>query len=187
MRSFKTEGIIIKRLNYKDADRILTIFTKEHGKIAVKAAGVRKITSRRSSHIELFNHTGMTLYQSTTGFPVLTEAVVIDHFSPIKKNLETIGHAYHLCELVNGLCPEQQENYAVFALLKKTLAALAQRIEATSEELRKIIHTFEIELLSILGYWHKSEVVPATMDVSAFIEDIMERKLRSKAIFSKLS
>ena len=57
MRNFKTEGIIIKRRDYGEADRILTVMTREYGKLKIKAKGVRKITSRRSAHIELLNHT----------------------------------------------------------------------------------------------------------------------------------
>jgi len=53
MKSYKTEGIIIKRKNFGEADRILTIFTKNKGKISIVAKGVRKINSRRAPHIEL--------------------------------------------------------------------------------------------------------------------------------------
>src|SRR5579859_2940888 len=120
MRTFTVEGIIIKRRNYKDADRMLTVFTRNYGKIAVKAGGVRKITSRRSSHIELLNHTTLTLYKGN-GFPVLTEAQMINSFSEIKDNLIKIGFAYHICELIDGLCPEGQEQASIFALFLTTL------------------------------------------------------------------
>ncbi|MBI4096902.1 MAG: DNA repair protein RecO, partial [Candidatus Levybacteria bacterium] len=53
MRTFRTEGIIIKRKNFGEADRILTVFTKEYGKLQVKAKGIRRIPSRRSAHVEL--------------------------------------------------------------------------------------------------------------------------------------
>ena len=56
MRSFKTEGIVIKRRNFNEADRIITVFSKRNGKINIKASGVRKITSRRSPHLELLNY-----------------------------------------------------------------------------------------------------------------------------------
>ena len=62
-RAYKTEAIIIKRRNFGEADRILTILTKNYGKIQVRAPGVRKITSRRSSHIELLNFSSLTLYR----------------------------------------------------------------------------------------------------------------------------
>lgn len=186
MRSFKTEGIIIRRRNFKDADRILTVYTKDRGKIAVKATGVRKITSRRSSHIELLNHTSMGLYQGPGNFPVLTEATVVNNFSPIKQNLETIGFAYHICELIDGLCPEAEVHDGVFELLQRTLRRLEAKIAAGHEAIRIVIQDFEMELLSLLGYWHQEQSVPLTLDTQEFIENIMERRLKSRNIFAKL-
>lgn len=125
MRNFRTEGIIIKRRNFREADRILTVMTRDYGKIHIKAAGVRRITSRRSAHIELLNHTALHLYKGTT-FSILTEAKMIDDFSSIKEDFEKVGLAYHLCELIDGLCPENQENSTVFFLLRKALAQLSR-------------------------------------------------------------
>jgi DNA repair protein RecO (recombination protein O) len=132
MRHLRTEGIVIKRKNYGEADRILTILTRDHGKISVKAAGVRKITSRRSSHIELLNHVAMGLYKAHA-FPVLTEAKMIEDFEPIKKDFSKVGLAYHLCELIDGLCPENQENAKVFFLLRNFLTQLSQGDEILEE------------------------------------------------------
>ncbi len=187
MRNFKTEGIIIRRNNFKDADRILTVMTRDHGKIAVRASGIRRIPSRRSPHVELLNHSVLSLYHGNN-FPILTEAQTIDSFSYLKEDLEKIGMAYHLCELVDGLCPENQENRAVFELLRKTFGRLA-----SEEKVGEMIHEFEIELLSMLGYlpagrqgWNKQEFLTKDMDVDHFVENIMERKLKSKNIFAKL-
>src|SRR6476659_9965850 len=99
MRNFRTEGIVIKRKNYGEADRIITILTRDYGKLAVKASGVRKITSRRSSHIELLNHVSLGLYKGNA-FPVLTEAKMVDDFAAVKNDFTKVGLAYHLCELV---------------------------------------------------------------------------------------
>jgi len=74
MRGFKTEGIVLKRRNFGEADRILTVFTKDRGKISVLAKGVRRITSRRAGNVELLNRVSIFLHQ-TRGMPILTEAV----------------------------------------------------------------------------------------------------------------
>jgi DNA repair protein RecO (recombination protein O) len=186
MRSFKTEGIILRRRNFKDADRILTVYTKDQGKIIVKATGVRKITSRRSSHIELLNHARLGLYQGPGNFPILTEATVVNSFDSIKQNLQSIGFAYHICELIDGLCPEGEAHDGVFDLLQKTLRQLASKASEDLASIRILIQDFEIKLLSILGYWHQDQTVPLTLDTHEFIENIMERKLRSRNMFAKL-
>src|SRR5258708_113264 len=115
MRSYKTEGIIIKRRNIGEADSLLTVFTLDQGKIQIKAKGVRKITSKRSSHIELLNHTRLHLYKGYAS-PLLTEVQSIESFSNIKQDLKKVGIAYHICELIDGLCPENQEQRQIFFL-----------------------------------------------------------------------
>ena len=180
-RSYKTEAIILKRRNFGEADRILTIFTKYNGKITVKAPGVRRITSRRSSHIELLNLSIFTLYKSSkTFFHIVTEAQTLEDFSPIKDNLEKIGYAYYICELINGLCPENQENRSVFFLLKNVLGKLA-----AEEDSCKLISYFEKDLLRILGFWQEAAMLetPVSAKASAGRQDsqtVMERLLERK-------
>lgn len=175
MKNYKTEGIIIKRKNYREADRILTVFTKKNGKIKVKANGVRKINSRRSPHIELLNHDILSLYNGKT-FPILTEVEVIDDFSDIKKDLIKIGFVYHLCELIDGLCPENQENIQVFNLFKNTLSRIS-----LEENIVFIVHEFEISLLTNLGFYRNTSNFKKD-DLSELIENILERKLKTRQI-----
>lgn len=212
MRNFRTEGIIIKRRNFNEADRILTVMTRDYGKLQIKAAGVRKITSRRAAHIELLNHTVLHLYKGNT-FSILTEAKMLDDFSEVKENFDKVGLAYHLCELVDGLCPENQENSTVFFLLQKTLTSLCHQDDVyiphyVSAEIddytlgtyglgvrdaigfasnqNELLQHFEVSLLSELGYWNRQDTVAKHFDTHDMIEDILERKLKSRSIFAKL-
>lgn len=167
---------MIKRRNSGEADRILTVFTKEQGKIFIKASGVRRIRSRRSAHIELLNYVHLQLYKAN-GWPIVTEAQVIEDFSAIKRDFAKIGLAYHFCELIDGLCPENQEVEDIFRLFERTLQRCAK--EEHSDALGK---EFEMKLLSMLGYGTESTV---SFNTHAFIENIMERKLKSRNIFLK--
>ena len=143
----------------------------------MKAIGVRKIQSRRSSHIELLNHANLAMYRGRS-MPTLTEVTTINNFQEIKADLMKVGFAYHVCELIDGLCPENQENSEIFDLLVDTLRRMS-----SSEDILPVIHEFEVELLSNLGYWNKDH---ANVDTQAYIENILERRLKSKYIFSKL-
>ncbi len=187
MRSVKTEGIVIKRKNYGEADRLVTVFTKDFGKITVKAGGVRRITSRRSSHIELLNLSEIYLYKGRSYF-TLTEAIVMKNFLAIKDNLVTIGFAYHICELIDGLCAENQENEKVFHLLKNTLSKLVAITESGKEDdLVSTVHAFEVDLLIMLGFWHVPEGIPTKrVNIHSIIENLLERKLKSKQIILQI-
>lgn len=173
MRSYKTEGIIIKRKNFGEADRILTVFTKNHGKIKIVAKGVRKISSRRSSHVELLNQSILTIHDGK--IPILTEAETIKHYSILKNDLKKCGFAFYICELIDGLLAEHQENCAVFSLTQDVLARLQ-----TDPAPWKLISKFEGDLLTNLGFWPKERLF--IEDTDLFIEDIIERKIKSKRI-----
>src|SRR3989344_5210920 len=119
MRSFRVEGIVIKRKDFGEGDRILTVFTKQKGKIQVIAKGVRKVISRRSPHTELLNLSVMGLYSGR--MLILTEASTIDSFSDIKNDLKKATYAFYVCELVDGLLAENQEHKQIFDLIKRCL------------------------------------------------------------------
>src|SRR3989344_5481538 len=183
MRSYKTEGIILKRTNFGEADKILTIFTKRHGKIKVLAKGIRRITSRRSPNVELFNCVTLFVHQGKT-FDILTEAQVSNTFSSIRKNLELVGLAYYICELVDGLCAEHQPQQRVYELLLSTLNELDHGL----------IQKFESTLLFELGFLPASPaggqggpaVSAQKIDTTAYIENLLERRIKSKKFLTTI-
>ena len=170
MHSFRTEGIIIKRKNYGEADRILTVFTRHQGKVKVLAKGVRKISSRRAPHVELLNLSILNLHQGK--MLILTEAETLNHFSSLKDDLGRSGYAFYVCELIDGLLPEHQQNREAFSLLE------------TEKDCRLLIQKFEQELLGLLGFWPKDRLY--LEDSDAFIENIMERKIKTKRILPNI-
>ena len=173
MRTFKTEGFIIKRRNSGEADRILTIFSRDFGKIQAKAPGTRKITSKRSPHIELLNLSVLTLYKSSrSSMSIVTEASTLKTFSSIKRNLKKIGFSFYICELINNLCAENQENNKVFYLLKDTLVNLEN---FSSYDL--LLNEFEERLLTALGFAPEFYSIE---NRKSFIEGILEKKLRAR-------
>lgn len=180
MRSYKTEGIILKRSNYGEADRILTAFTKHHGKIKILAKGVRRIKSRRGPNVELFNWTTLFLHKGKN-FDLLGETEVKDSFSPLRTDLQKIGICYQVCELIDGLCPEGQENRRVFDLSVDTFKQVAT---PDFRSLANFLPNFELELLRELGYWPKNKLPPVGLQV--FIEEILERKLKTPRFLAQI-
>lgn len=174
MRTYKVEGIVLRRRNLGEADRVLTILSKEYGKIAVKAPGVRRIPSRRSSHVELLNLSQFTLYRSSKVFiPIVTEAQTLEDFSPIKSDLRKIGVALYICELINGLCADSQENMRVYFHLKSILSELSKTLDAF-----ELIKKFEKDLLTELGFWSEAKLLQ-TQDSQIVMERLLERKLKT--------
>lgn len=145
MQGIKIEGIILKRRNLGEADRILTLFSLQKGKISVLAKGVRRITSRRSGNVELLNKVSMYLHQAKT-FLILTEASSLDTFQKIKNDLTLSTYAYHIIELVDKLTAENQENRILYEYLVEVL----RRLERKPRQI--LIRAFEAKILSNLGF-----------------------------------
>lgn len=145
MRAFKVEGIILKRRDFGEADRILTVFTLHRGKISVLAKGVRRITSRRAGNVELLNRVMIYLHQGK-GMPILTEASSLNTFGKLKEDLTLSTYAYHILELVDKLTAENQENRVLYQYLVEVL-------ERLSKNPRQIlVRAFEAKILSNLGF-----------------------------------
>ncbi len=145
MRGFKAEGIILKRRDFGEADRILTVFTLQKGKISVLAKGVRRITSRRAGNVELLNRVSMYLYQGK-GLPILTEAQSLDTYQELKEDLTLSTYAYHILELVDKLTAENQES----PLIYENLIQVLRRLEKNPRQI--FIRAFEAKILTILGF-----------------------------------
>ncbi len=180
MRSFKTDGIVIKRKNIGESDKLITVLTKTFGKIRIKAIGVRKINSKRSPHVEPLNLTSLSFYKGKAA-PILTEAYTRNSFPDIKNNLKKVGYAYYVCELVDVLCPDNQESERPFLLLYDILEKLSRGFDVDL-----VIKKFEIDLLSSLGYFDLTVVNNTTNDLSCVVEQIIEKKLKTKQILPRL-
>src|SRR3989344_2032668 len=148
MRTFSSEGIILKRVDFGEADRLITIFTKGKGKITSLGRGIRRIESRRAGNVELLNKAKLSFAEGRS-LPILTEAEAIETYSNIKKDLKKVGLAYYLVELVDQFFHDGQESYKTYELLSETLE-LINELELDKAE--SVIRAFELKLLSIAGY-----------------------------------
>lgn len=145
MHGIKAEGIILRRRDLGEADRILTVFTYQKGKISVLAKGVRRITSRRSGNVELLNRVSLFLHQAKT-FLILTEASSLDTYQKIKEDLTLSAYAFHIIELTDKLTAENQETPLLYEDLKAVL-------EKLSKNPRQIfVRAFEVKILRNLGF-----------------------------------
>ena len=145
MVSIKSEGVILKRRNFSEADRILTIFTKTQGKVSVLAKGVRRITSRRAGNIELLNRVIVFLHQGK-GMPILTEAKAVDTYPNLKNDLTLSTYAFHIIELLDKLLAENQENPILYGHMVEVLNRLSKKPRQI------LIRAFEAKILSNLGF-----------------------------------
>lgn len=179
-RTCKTEGIILKRINYGEADRILTIYTKHYGKIKALAKGVRRITSRRGGNVEIFNQ-AVLFFNKGKNLDILTEAQVVNSFKSWRRDLKKVATAYYFCELVDKLTPEEQPNQAVFQLLSRYLEKIG------TASLPELTRSFEETLLRELGFGVPEKLKKSSKSLKNYIESIIEKKLNSQEIAKEIN
>ena len=144
-RIYRTEAVIIRRSDFGEADRLLTLITPM-GKRRVVAKGARKTTSRLAGHIELFTHTGLLLAVGRN-LDIITQSSILHSFDTLRGDLRRIGAAYYAAELIDRLVEEEDENRPAFDLLVATLTALDSTTHADLA-----LRFYELRLLGFLGY-----------------------------------
>ncbi|NDJ35089.1 MAG: DNA repair protein RecO [Chloroflexi bacterium] len=145
-RVFRTEGIVLRRMDLGETDRILTLYTPYHGKIRVVGKGVRRPTSRLAGHLELFMRSDMLISKGRT-LDVITQAEMIDGYLPLRESLGGVTYASHIAELVDGFTQDNDENRDIYLLLAAGLAWMS-----STENWQRTARYFEIRLLDLVGY-----------------------------------
>jgi DNA repair protein RecO (recombination protein O) len=179
-RTYATEGIIIGRKNYGEADRILTLYTKHYGKLRVSARGIRRTTSRKRGSVELFSYVKVFVARGK-GLDVLAEVETKEDFNEWRKDLTRVGIAYHLAEVVDRLTVEHQDHEEVFSLLVDAYQNLNM---LDYWALYPYTQSFKVRLLEELGFLERGKPIPKNMDT--YIEDLINSKLKTKKFLSQL-
>ena len=176
-RSYVDEAIVLARRNFSEADRILSVFSKGHGRLSLLAKGVRRPSSRKRGHIEVFNRIKFQAVKGR-GLDMMTEAEIIDSFESVRKDLRKVALAYYFMEVIGRTIHEEEKNLELYGLLQDYLEKLKEDGKLLS--LRK---NFVYQVLTILGFWPKGKDLP---DPDSKLEEVTERQLNSARVGKKL-
>ena len=144
--SFRVEALVLRHSDWGEADRLLTLFTRELGKVRAIAKGVRKIRSRKAGHLEPFTRVTLQLARGRD-LLIVTQAEAVDAYLPLGENLVLTGYASYVIELLDRFTYEEGENRALYSLLTDTLARLA-----AGDWAWLVVRYYEVRLLDILGF-----------------------------------
>lgn len=125
----KLEGFIIKSIPYGESNKIVTIYTKEAGKITAMARGAKKPASRLASITQTFTH-GYFLVRKGRGMGSLEQGEFISSVRHIRSDLETTAYAGLIVELIDRLTEAEQPNASIFHLLDDSFKALEEEYDA---------------------------------------------------------
>lgn len=148
-RLYRTDAIVLKRQDFGEADRVLTILTPTHGKLRVIAKGVRRTSSRKAGHIEMFSLSQILLARGRS-MDVITQAQAINLFRALHDDLLRFSYASYFAELTDRFLEENDTHQDVYILLREALEELVG--EANDARLPMLARFFELRLLGLVGY-----------------------------------
>jgi len=145
-RLYRLSAIVLKRRDLGEADRLLTVMTRDKGKLTLLAKGVRKSASRKAGHVEPFTHVEFLVAKGKS-LDLVTQAETITAHRQLRENLLLSTWAYYVAELADVFTREDDPNALLFDLLLQTLGRLDQ-----GEEPALTVRYYELHLLSLVGY-----------------------------------
>lgn len=147
MKLFKVKGIVIKEIQYKDNDKIITLLTDEFGKISCLAKGAKKTNSPLLASCQLFVYSEFILYKGTS-FYHINSAEVINTFYSIRNTLDNIDSACEITNILNLFIYENEESKEALSLYLNTLYVIANK-DLSYPFLSSV---FKLKMLKISGF-----------------------------------
>ncbi len=147
MPIYRDEGIVVRKKNFSEADKILTLFTKDGGSISAIAKGARKVTSRKVSSSELFVH-GIYYLAKGRNIDIIIESETLNPFTPLREDLHKAALAFYLTELLDSFTADNQTNYPLYRLFLETMSILSR----AKKRQNLWVRAFEIKALNHLGF-----------------------------------
>ncbi|MTI81465.1 MAG: DNA repair protein RecO [Firmicutes bacterium] len=150
MKLYQVEAVVLRLKTMREADKIVTIYSREFGKQRVAAYGVGKAASRRRGAVQPFCHSRMLLYRGQE-IDSLSQCEGLTFYSHLRSDLEKMTMAFYICELLDSLTAEQEQNEPLYILLLTTMGWL-DKLELTIPQAEKMVAGFELKMLGLLGY-----------------------------------
>ena len=123
MSLYRDEGVVLRTMRLGEADRIVTLMTKGHGKVRAVAKGVRRTTSKFGGRLEPLSHVAMLCWQGRE-LDIVNQAEVTDAFRAVREDLARMAKAFTVLEVVDQLAQERHANPRLYDMLVGALRAL---------------------------------------------------------------
>lgn len=136
----------MKSSGLNETGRILCVYSEKLGKINVQAKGVKKVESKLRGHIEPISYSQLILVEGKN-FLILKDAVLIDQFLDIKKDLKKIKIAKELMKMIDEAIVGEEKDGNIWKLVLKTLKDLN-----VGGLIFNIKSDFQKKLIGLLGY-----------------------------------
>lgn len=145
MSLYNTEAIVLHHQDLGDADKIITLMSKEHGKIRTVARGAKRPRNRLIGGIQLFTYSEFLIFKGKS-LDNISQCQIKESFFRIREDFEKLVYTSYMAELIREFMPEKEKNEEIFYLLLKTLYWILK-----SKNIQLIARFFETKLLLLTG------------------------------------
>jgi DNA repair protein RecO (recombination protein O) len=146
-RSFRVSAVVLRHKDWGEADQLLTLYTRELGKVRAVAKGARKVTSRKAGHLQPFTQVTLQLSRGRD-LLIVTQAETINAFLAIGADLLKTGYASYVIELLDRFTYDDDGGHSsTFKLLVETLDRLEKESDAWLA-----VRYYEMRLLDYVGF-----------------------------------
>jgi DNA repair protein RecO (recombination protein O) len=145
----KTEAVVLSKLNYGDSSLIVTLFTKEQGKISAIVKGARSPKSKTSLKIDPLNYIEIIYYnKESRELQIISSADLVEYYPAIKSDLDKLKYAQSVLELVKNLTVEHEQHVRLF----NGIIRIFELLETSNKGLKVIFARFFMFFLEEIGY-----------------------------------
>jgi len=145
---YRDQGVALRHYKLGEADRIVVFMTAGHGKVRAVAKGIRKTKSRFGSRLEPPTNVNLLFYEGRGELDIVSQAEAIDHFRPIRDDLDRMTDAMSMLEAVDHTAQERQPDARLYQMLVAALRTLADRERRSP----LLVGAFYWKLLSMEGF-----------------------------------
>lgn len=149
-----TEGIILKKESWGEADLMVTILTRDFGKIAVMAQGVKKEAAKLKGHLEPMTHSSISFVVGKNMYRAIA-AGANNFFQNIRNDYQKLTAASYIMRLICSNAFEEREDPRLFELVRDTFALLDEARVGAGEQ-KAIVRDFHVRFLDIFGLLPRS-------------------------------
>ena len=146
LATYRDHAVVLRKLDYGEADRIFTLLTSEHGKVGAIAKGVRRPESKLGPSLELYGHVDVLLARGRGELDVVAQVSRIPGYR-IEGSMEVMAHAALIAELAERVCEDRHPIDGVYELTVSALDALSRETDP-----RRASVWFLMNALDLLGY-----------------------------------
>lgn len=142
----KVEGVVVRAMDYGEGNKIISLYTKEAGKLSVMARGAKKIKSRYAAVTQLFTYGQYVVYKGGS-MGTLNAAEIIRSHQKLREDIRLTAFSAYIAEMYDKLMAEAEPSPNMFEQLLAAFASLEQ-----DKEPEILTHIVEMKMLALSGY-----------------------------------